>query len=270
MDFICKDFNTALQSLSQVISVSEGKIISVLEYNWEKQFETEYRDFINSNAPEDSFPDDFGEYILLNGFPDARLTIKRPTIYWFHGARTINPGDYICNGILPLSEIYPIIKSMVDGIASRLKLKSKECKSDLQKHNKWLAELKLNDSKIHGGPFAMLMYEAAAIPEAFGNHSYIDEPEIISNYAYMMYDTDANMILAEFKRISSPIIVEFKEPDNTTKPVPLKLLITTVIHYLYSKIHNEKIGLHGNICFSNNGQAVSENLIVNIHRIPKI
>lgn len=266
MDFICKDYNSALRSLSQTIGVSEEIIISVLEHDWEKQYEKDERIFIQSNAPEDSFINDFGEYILMNGFPDARLTIERPTIHWFHGARAIVPDDYLHYGILPLSEMYPKVRQMVDDIALKLNIKSRECKSKLQKHHKWLAELKLNDSKIHGGPFAMLMYEAAATPEAFGNHSYIDEPEIISDYAYMMYDTDAEIILSEFKRISIPIVVEFIEPSDTEN-LSLKLLITTVIQYLYRIIHKEELGLCENTCFSNRGQAIPSDLIVKIHRI---
>lgn len=269
MDFICKDFNSALHSLSQVIGVSEDKIISVLEYNWGKQFEIEDKNFIESNDPEESFIDDFGEYIFLNGFPDARLPKDRPTVYWFHSSRAIEPKNYLYEGILPLSKMYPRIKLMVDGIASRLNLAVKERKSNLQRHHAQLAGMKLNNASIHGGPFAMLMYEAAATPEVFGNHNYIEEPEIISDYTYMMYDTDADLILEEFKRISSPIIVEFKEPNNASALLSLKHLVTTVIQYLYRKIHKEEVGLYGNTCFSNNGQAVSANLIVKIHRIKK-
>ena len=165
--------------------------------------------------------------------------------------------------------MYSKIKVIVESIASRLNLTVKECKSDWQKHNKWLADMKLKNAGIHGGPFAMLMYEAADHPKDFGSHSYIDEPEIISNYAYMMYDTDADLILTEFKKISSPIIVEFKEPDNATDLISLNILVTTVIHYLYCRIHNEGIGINGNICFSNNGKAVPANSIVKIHRIKK-
>lgn len=269
MDFICKDFSSALHSLSQVIGISEDKIISVLEYDWEKQYDIEYEIFIKSNAPEESFPSDFGEYIFLNGFPGTILPESRPTVHWFHGARVIEPNNYLHEGILPLSEMYPRIRLMVDDIASKLNLSVKECNSNWQNQNKWLVDMKLNDAREHGGPFAMLMYEAAATPEYFGNHSYIEEPEIISNYAYMMYDTNADLILAEFKKISFPIIVEFKEPANAVKLISLKLLITTVIQYLYFRIHNKEIGITGNICFSNNGQAISANSIVKIHIISK-
>lgn len=269
MDFICKNFSSALHSLSQLLGISEDKIISVLEYDWKKQFEIEANKFFESNAPEESFPDDFGEYIFLNGFPDARLPENRPTVHWFHGARAIEPQYYLRDGILPLSEIYPRIRLMVDSIASKLNLTIKECKSSRQEHNKRLADLKLKDASIHGGPFAMLMYEAAAYPEVFGQHSYIEDPEIISQYAYMMYDTDAYLILAEFKRISSPIVVEFIEPLNSAKLISLDILAETVIQYLYRRIHKEKVGIHGNICFSNSGQTVSADLIVKIHRIKK-
>lgn len=266
MDIICKDFNSALHSLSQIMGVPEDKIISVLEYDWEKQYENDERIFIQRGVYEVPFPDDFGDYKLLNGFPDTRFTDEHPTIYWFHGARSIFPDDYLHFGILPLLEMYPKIKQMVDDIALKLNIKSRECKSELQKRHKWLAEFKINDSKSHGGTFAMLIYEAAATPEAFGNHSYIDEPEIITDYAKMVYDTDAEIILSEFKRISTPIIVEFIEP-NDSEHISLKILASTVIQYLYRKLHKENVSLQGNICFSNKGKSIQSDLIVKIHRI---
>lgn len=266
MDFVCKDFDSALHSLSQIMGVSEDKIISILKYDWEKQYEKDDIMLIQNDFYEEPFPEDFGDYILLNGFPDVRLTTECPSIHWFHGARSIFSDDYLHYGILPLSEMYPKIKQMVDDIALKLNIESRECRSELQKHHKWLAEFKLNDSQIHGGPFAMLMYEAVATSEAFGNHSYIDEPEIITDYAKMMYDTDAEIILTEFKKISTPIIVEFIEP-NDSEHISLKILASTVIQYLYRKLHKENVSLQGNICFSNNDKSIQSNLIVKIHRI---
>lgn len=155
---------------------------------------------------------------------------------------------------------------MVDDIALKMNIKANECTSELQRNNKWLAEMKLSDARIHGGPFAMLMFEASTTSQAFGCHDYIDEPEIIANYAYMKYDNEADIILEEFKKLSVPIIVEFIEPSNNDS-ISLKLLIATAIHYLYRIIHNEDIGLHSNICFSNNGNSIPSDLIVKIHRL---
>lgn len=266
MEFICKDFSTVLTSLSQVIGISEERIISTLEYNWDKQYEIDYNAFIHSDLPDDSISDDFGEFILQNAFPNAELLIERPTVHWFHGARSMNPDDYLTYGILPLSEMYPKITRMVDEIACKLSIKVKDCTSDIQRHNKWLTELKLSDARIHGGPFAMLMFEASTTPQVFGCHDYIDEPEIIANYAYMKYDTEAGIILEKFKKLSVPIIVEFIEPSNNTS-ISLKVLISTAIDYLYRIIHNEDNGLNSNICFSNNGNLIPSDLIVKIHRV---
>ncbi len=266
MDFVCKDFHTALNSLSQVIGVSEDEIISVLKHNWDKQYEAYDRAFSQSNLFEEEIVDDFGEYILQIGFPQVKITSIRPAVHWFHGSRAINPKEYSKYGILPLSDMYPKIKQMVDGIASKLNFHPKECVSDNQKRSRWFAEMKLNDVINHGGPFAVLMYEAASTPEKFGNHSYIDEPEIISNYAYMTYDKGAELILKEFKRVSKPIIVEFIEPCNSDL-TPLRILITTVIQYLYGTIHNKEEISCGSTCFSNKGKSIPPELIVKIHRI---
>lgn len=95
MDFICKDFRTALASLSQVIGISKERVIFALEYNWGKQSEINYIAFILSDLTGDSFLDDFGEYILQNAFPDVDFLIERPTVDWFHEARSMKPDDYL-------------------------------------------------------------------------------------------------------------------------------------------------------------------------------
>lgn len=82
----------------------------------------------------------------------------------------------------------------------------------------------------------------------------------------MAYDKEAELILKEFKRISKPIIVEFVEPSNSDL-ISLRILITTVIQYLYDTIHNKKEISRGNTCFSNKGKSLPSKLIVKIHRI---
>lgn len=266
MDFVCRDFDSALHSLSQIMGVSEDKIISILEHDLEKQYDNDAMVASQSSIYDIPFLYDFGDYILQKGFPDIKVVVERPTIHWFHGARAIAPDDYLRYGIHPLSKMYPQIKQIIDNIALNLNIKPKECESKLQKHNKWLAEFKISDSEAHGGPFAMLMYEAVSIPERFGNHSYIDEPEIISNYAYMMYDKEADLILEEFKRISEPIIVEFIEPCAYAS-APMAVLITTAIRYLYNTIHNKEENSQCNACFSNKGKLIPPERIVRIHRL---
>lgn len=266
MEFICKDYNTTIYSLAQVIGVSQGDIAIVLKQDWEIIYEKEHDRFINHGLPKEDFIDDFGEFILFKGFPNAKIAPIRPTVHWFHGARTTNPNDYLKLGILPLSEMYPKIKYIVDSIAASLNLKASKCTSDIQKLCKSQIDMKLSDSSIHGGPFAMLMYEASAKAKYFDNYNYIDMPEIIVDYAYMKYGQKANSILEEFRRISSSIIVEFIEPhENDT--ISIFNLITTAIIYLYCKAHNKIIGCNGNICFTNKGKPILSNLIVNIHKI---
>ena len=266
MDFICKDYYTTLKSLSDTIGVSQNEIVSVLKFDWDKKYEEEYSAFIQSDLPDDAFIDDFGEYILSIGYPQAIIPNNRPNVHWFHGARSTKPDNYLTYGILPLADMYPQIIKMIDNIALKLNIEARECTSEIQRHNKWLAELKLSDARIHGGPFAMLMIEASTTPQAFGCHDYIDEPEIIANYAYIKYDNEADIILEEFKKLSVPIIVEFIEPSNNDS-ISLKILITTAIHYLYQIIHKEDTGLYSNICFSNNGNPIPVDLIVKIHRL---
>ena len=266
MDYICKDFDSTLYSLSQVVGISEFAIKSILEDDWETRFDKECERYEYIDFPEDEgFSYDFGDYIYLNAFKNRKASCHRPIVHWFHGARTINGSDYLRYGILPLKEVYPMIQKMVDSIAQGLHIAPKECCSNLQNHNKRLLDFKLNDN-IQGGPFAMLMYDAAASPDEFNNHSYIDEPEIISNYAYMLYDKEADIILSEFKKKSVPVIVEFIEPDDTINPISVTNLVTTSIHYLYRIIHKQNIGLQGNICFSNNGRVIPASSIVNVYK----
>lgn len=254
MDFICKDYNSVLASLSQLIGVSEEKISSALEYDWDNQYERENDEYI-----------DFGEYVLHKAFPNILIPIERPTVHWFHGARAIEPESYYDNGILPLFDMFPKVKQIIDDIAVRLHISAKECHTHLQEENRLLIEMKLGDPEIHGGPYAMLMYEALITPGCYAANNYTKEPEIISQYAYMKYDKEADIILDEFRRISHPMIVEFTEPENATSYVSLNHLITTAIHYLYRKIHDKKPNLCANTCFSNRGKDIPACNIVGVY-----
>ena len=266
MDFVCRNFDTTLNSVSQVISVSEKQIQSTLNHDWENQFDADRNCPNRSDLSTDTFTGNLGEYILLNGFPDAELPFERPTVHWFHGTRTAVPEDFLRYGVLPLPKMYPKIKQMVDNIADTLNIKIKNGISKVQDQGRFQAELKLRNPKNQDGPFAMLMYDALSDPQAFDDHNYIDEPEIIVDYAMMKYGEDADLILKEFKRIAFPVIVEFVEPENTDE-LPLRLLIDTAIQYLYGIIHKGKTRTDGNICFSGHGYDIPSSSIIKIYRL---
>lgn len=107
MDFVCRNFDTTLNSVSQVISVSEKQIQSTLNHDWENQFDADCNCPNRSDLSTDTFTGNLGEYILLNGFPDAALPFERPTVHWFHGTRTAVPEDFLRYGVLPLPKMYP-------------------------------------------------------------------------------------------------------------------------------------------------------------------
>lgn len=267
MDFICKSPETVLRSLSDWFNCSVSDIITILSKDWDSEYESavkqrdkHYYDY-DFDEDDDKIYEDFGIYILYKGFTDYPISHKTVNIHWFHGSRVIDTNSFINRGILPLTSILPQITELIDSIAQHLEIPI--CENTKSSWKNQRIEIKLN-SAIDHGPCAMLMYEASIDANAFSCHSYIDEPEIVSDYAIAKYGEAGNEIVAEFKRISNPVVVEFIEVKDCKDPTAMDEILRAALTYMYDYIHNEEIGLNDNTCYSGCGRSVSKDRIMDV------
>lgn len=267
MDFICKSPETVLRSLSDWFNCSVSDIITILSKDWDSEYESavKQRDkhYYEYGFDEDDgkIYEDFGIYLLYKGFGDYPIFHKSVNVHWFHGSRVIDTNSFINRGILPLTSILPQITELIDSIAQYLEIPI--CENTKSSWKNQRIEIKLN-SAIDHGPCAMLMYEASIDANAFSCHSYIDEPEIVSDYAIAKYGEAGNEIVAEFKRISKPVVVEFIEVKDCKDPTAMDEILRAALTYMYDYIHNEEIGLNDNTCYSGCGRSVSKDRIIDV------
>lgn len=267
MDFICKSPESVLKSLSDWFDCSLSDIKTILSKDWISEYESvvEQRDKhyyeYGFDEDDDKIYEDFGIYLLYKGFGDYPISHKSVNIHWFHGSRVIDTNSFKIGGILPLTNMLPKIKELIDSIAQRLGIPI--CEDTESSWTKQRIEIKLN-SAIDHGPCAMLMYEASINANAFSCHSYIDEPEIVSDYAIAKYGEAGNEIIAEFKRISKPVVVEFIEVKDCKDPTAMDEILRAALTYMYDFIHNEEIGLNDNTCYSGCGRSVSKDRIIDV------
>ncbi len=267
MDFICKSPESVLKSLSDWFDCSLSDIKNDLSKDWISEYENavEQRDKhyyeYGFDEDDDKIYEDFGIYLLYKGFGDYPITHKSVNIHWFHGSRVIDTNSFKKRGILPLTDILFQITELIDSIAQRLEIPI--CENTESSWTNQRIEIKLN-SAIDHGPCAMLMYEASINANAFSCHSYIDEPEIVSDYAIAKYGEAGNEIVAEFKRITKPVVVEFLEVRDCKDSTAMDEILRAALTYMYDYIHNEEIGLHGNTCYSGCGKTVAQDRIIDV------
>ena len=267
MDFICKSPETVLRSLSDWFNCSVSDIITILSKDWDSEYESavkqrdkHYYEY-GFDEDDDKIYEDFGIYLLYKGFGDYPISHKSVNVHWFHGSRVIDTNSFINRGILPLTSILPQITELIDSIAQYLEIPI--CENTKSSWKNQRIEIKLN-SAIDHGPCAMLMYEASIDANAFSCHSYIDEPEIVSDYAIAKYGEAGNEIVAEFKRISNPVVVEFLEVRDCKEPTAMDEILRAALTYIYDYIHKEEIGPHDNTCYSGCGRSVSKDRIIDV------
>ena len=267
MDFICKSPESVLKSLSDWFNCPESDIISILKRDWETEFikarkkADDYYYINDFDSNDDELLEHFGLFIANKGFGDYYITHKSVNIHWFHGSRVIDISSFESEGILPLTEIFPRITALIDSIAQRLGIKAcEDTKSSLIKQR---IEIKFGNAIDHG-PCAMLMYEATIDSDNYKCHSYIDEPEIVSDYVTLKYGKSSNKITSEFKRITKPVVIEFIETRDCKDSSVMDVVIIAALTYMYEVLHNEEKSLDANIGHSEYGKKVSPDRIVDI------
>ena len=269
MDFLCKSPETILQSLSDWFDCPISETISILKEDWATKFNTALKDKDDSlykydfDEEDERIYEDFGIYVLYKGFADYTIINKEVNIHWFHGSRVVDVETFRNNGIIPLQNIFPTIKTLIDDIAKQLNISECNLDSSWKDQKKELLQLKMNND-VDKGPCAMLMYEAVVNADAFSCHSYIDEPEIISDYSIGKYGEDGNLIISEFKRITKPVVVEFIEQINGSDKTKMDYIVSTALTYMYRYIHNEDLDWQCNTCFSGYGKFIPPERIIDI------
>lgn len=205
------------------------------------------------------------ERILLKdfyrNFPDSYNKISSfNQIAWFHGTRCKLNSDFK-DGILPLNEMVERIwDDLYSLISSELSFEKwmEFRKHKMSGHYAFLYHLKTK-SKIHWGPFAMLVKPILFIPKNVGNHDYLKIPEIIEDIIICFNSLYPKIKLEEkFLQNSRPCIVKFITPITDWN------FLEPALNYLYHEINGLNHSYSSNTCYDGKGKRIPKELITEI------
>lgn len=250
----CDNYQTTIECVSEYFNTTSEEIFHTLS---NLSFESYQKSAFKHH-------DDFSFYLLDCLNKQFVYTQKIEYVMWFHLTRALNPDSYY-KGIYPLNLISDSILencySLVEDNVSLHEWK-KICEMGSGGDLTWIYKMK-RENKIHFGPYAMLVKEAAYCFDDIGNHDYLSLPELIEDLGRGMDKIYGINLIEIYRRNSVPLIVKFKMPpqnefDNRTDDDYIEIAIS----YLHTKIHNDEMGLNDNTCFNGEGNVIpAENIV---------
>lgn len=257
MEIICSSPSTACSTLQSWFQCTESEIKNFLRTNWMQKYEQTGQ----------FYDTDFEDYLYKCALKRFTPTQNVSRIHWFHGTRSTNPSSFKERGIIPLNQILPELQWKLDSLAEKHGIPQATKISENHGHHAFLMSLK-KQNDMDQGPCAMLNLEAVTNATQYDCHDYIDMPEIIEDYAYVKYGDYAEKLLSIYRKIASPIVVEFWcTPEDLNCPKPCHV-IGTVLLYLYMAMHKyEDVSWSGcNTCYSGCGNIVDPSQIIRVFK----
>lgn len=250
----CENYQTTIECVSEYFITTTDEIFRILS-------DLSYESYEKSAF----YHHDYMSAYLLDCLKKRFANTKKiEYIMWFHLARSLNPDSYY-KGIYPLNLIRDsILEECYSLIADRISQREWKaiCKMGSGGDLTGIYKLKMED-KIHYGPYAMLVKEAAYRYDDIGNHDYLSLPELIEDLGRGMDKKYGINLIEEYRRKSVPMIVKFKmPPQNETDNYCDDDYIKFAVSYIYNKIHNEEMGLDDNTCFNGEGIIIPPENIV--------
>lgn len=245
----CHDVDSVIASFASV----SGKDIATVADAFRS---CEVRDFDRADV-EDNVP-----RAVLRGLGIAEEISGFDGAFFFHGARVIDPSDFLEQGILPLNQCLDRIWSDLYQTISHL-VTEREWRAhrDLLEHgggggdSGGLYRLKTGNAVL-GGPFGHLVREQHLRPLEC-QHAYLSVPEIVQDVAR----TCTFDLQNRFEKATTPCVVKFRVDDIDWG------MITTAFWYAFSCFHGDAPSLSVVYSWSGNGLPVAPDDIVHIETL---
>lgn len=194
---------------------------------------------------------------------EAHCKVEFDATCWFHFTRTQNSNTFE-EGILPLKQALPKLLDFLFELSKEQFTPQqwedfKHSIDSIDSHWAKLFKMKMADAKLHGGPHAFLVKEAA-IKGIRDSHlvNYFRTPEIIEDICYCCADKYGIDLIHKFRANTSPCIVKLIDYTSNTKA------LCSAMIYSYHKHHNLGFSLDCNYGFSAKGTTVPKDRIINM------
>ncbi|MEK8082085.1 hypothetical protein [Pseudomonas sp. XK-1] len=199
--------------------------------------------------------DDYLRELFEGEFGQPKLQLN--DVIWFHLTRTARSSNF-SEGILPLGQVLDRVWKMLNSLLETPEQKANLATMQENGVKDYQFGLKTKN-KIHHGPYAMLVREAAFNSDKICNHDYLEVPEIIEDicngyrkqFGRCIYDTVTSKL--------EKCIVKFK----SNKYTGLHLLAPALL-YCWCIVRNEEFSSFANTCFDSEGAPISRGQIISV------
>lgn len=244
---ICRDEKSAASSLSEVVGISEKRLVNYLTDDIHIQYE-------NKNP---AISIDFPTYLFERIIEVHNITALRKIdqIHWFHGTRLRQDSKIMSEGILPTNLIVPKLIEQINTLAFM---------NDIEKSKfnpKGCPFLNKIQTEMYWGPYGNLNRIAVIHPDLFRFHSYIDMPEIVEDYIQYAFYDNYSILVNLYKKMTRPAIIEFV---TVPKNDDCLWLIKPILQFLYWSIHEEQYSTYCNTCYDGSGEPITPSQILKI------
>lgn len=243
----CESIKSTYDSISKIYSIKKNKIEKLLQ---ELDLNEHYQKYDPPHPPN-------GAILRLfeKKFHEPQKTLDY--VCWFHITRTFKNNKYK-NGLLPLNKSLDIIWEGLFNRFQSTKYLERLKSLRISGIDDYQYQLKINNIKLLGGPYAILIKEIAFRNIHLGNQ-YLDFAEIIEDICNGYQKKYNECIKKIVKKSLVPCIVKFKSSKRVGKGC-----ISPALYYLYKICHNEELSIYSNTCFDGEDKSIPIEDIIKI------
>ena len=244
----CTSLETTLRSLGHLVSRDPEWLRRAL-----KAFDADAFVQAHPRSPLDPTERVFSQ--VIGGDPRA---ITPASITWLHTTR-VSPHATFAEGILPLDRALTRVWSVLRAVAGDWVTDAAWSAFQHRPDGRGAFQYRLKSSdRLHWGPYALLVREAALRPQEIGNHDYLGTPEIVEDICQCFEDQFGRDLLGAYQAVTRPCLVHFVSDAPRPDTVPVALA------YACAALRKEPLTHWGNTCYDGEGRAVPADQIVRI------
>lgn len=252
---ICRDLETALDSLASAIGVSVDDL-SYMLHNYD-----ETRLDASSEDPFRQMPREILEELGAEG-------VRFDGVHYFHGTRVKDPDEFRRRGILPLNEmiepvwrdLYELVREEVSPeqwIAFRRSVESGACDDAI-----YVGRLEAK-YKSGYGPDGVLVREVLLNPDAASSQDFLNCPELVQDIARCFLNMHRIALEDRFRSTSYACIVTFRTTSVWPGAFP------TAVWYAFSKLRDGELGTNAAGGYGGEGTPVPPQDVVEVEVIDR-
>ena len=249
----CESRDTALDSVSAVYSVSRSDIEEFLRT---LDLDKHYAEVDPPRTADQELALLFEAQFKCSAAPLDK-------VFWFHLTRAQSNTDFN-DGIQPLETALARIWETIFAVfaSTHHEKNLRILKSDMVPNSAY--NLKIGKS-VHGGPYAMLVREAAFRAEEMGNHDYLWLPEIMEDICNGYHKAYGEVIHDDLYHALTPYIVKFWSQKQISKSC-----IEVAMYYLYCTAHGQKLSIDANTCYDGGNSSVPREQITKVEPLGRL